>query len=213
MNKILVVDDHAIIRKGIISILAEHSDIIVICDEAANAQEALEKISLEKYSMVLLDISMPGLNGMELLNHLHRDHPKLPVLVLSMHSEEQYGIRSLTLGAFGYLTKDRVPAELISAVKKVLAGKHYISSSLAEKMAIHLGSGRQTCNMPHESLSKRELQILRLIGIGKSSTQMSNDLFLSVKTISTYRSRILGKLNMKSNAEIINYAIKYGLLD
>ena len=213
MFKILVVDDHAIVRKGVIGILEETPDVEVTCDEAANAREALAKVSANIYGMVLLDISMPGASGLELLKQLHQEHPELPVLLLSMHPEEQYAIRALSLGAVGYLTKESAPDELILAVQKILAGGRYISSSLAERMAAHLGSGRQTCDLPHEALSSRESEILRLIGAGKTPTQMADELFLSIKTVSTYRTRILNKMNMKNNAEIIGYAIKHGLLD
>ena len=213
MLRILVVDDHAIIRKGVIRLLEEADDLEVTCDEASNAQEALVKVSARRYGVVLLDIAMPGVNGLELLKQLHRDHPALPVLLLSMYPEEQYAIRALSLGAVGYLTKEGAAEELIIAVKKVLSGGRYISTSLGEEMAAHIGSGKKTCELPHETLSDRECQVFKLIGSGKTPTQMADELFLSVKTVSTYRIRLLGKMNMKNNAEIISYAIKHCLVD
>jgi DNA-binding NarL/FixJ family response regulator len=213
MLRILCVDDHAIVRRGIILILEESTDIDATCDEASNAQEALVKMSACRYDMVLLDISLHGVSGLDLLKQFNREHPGLPVLILSMYPEEQYAIRALSLGAVGYLTKDSAPDELAIAVRKVLSGGRYISSSLAENMAVYLGSGRQTGALAHETLSGRELQIFRLIGSGKSTTQIADELCISVKTVSTYRTRLLNKMNMKNNAELISYAIKHGLLD
>lgn len=213
MLKILVVDDHAIVRKGVLGILDESPEMLVACDEAANAEEALAKVSASRYDMVLLDISMPGMSGLELLKEWHQERPTLPVLLLSMHPEEQYAVRALSLGAVGYLTKESAPDELTTAVKKVLSGGRYVSSSLAESMAASLASGREVSALPHEALSGRESQILRLIAAGRTTTQMAGELFLSIKTVSTYRTRILQKLNMQSNAEIIGYAIKHSLLD
>ena len=213
MLRILLVDDHAVVRKGIIGYLEETAEVAATCDQAANAAEALAKVAACRYDMVLLDISMPGENGLGLLKQLHKDHPALPVLLLSMHPEEQYAIRGLSLGAVGYLTKESAPNELVFAIRKVLAGGRYISSSLGERMAAHIGSGRQSCALPHEALSRREVQILQLIGKGRTPTQMGEELFLSVKTVSTYRTRILNKMGMKNNAEIIGYAIKHDLQD
>lgn len=212
MAKILVVDDHAIMRKGVIRTLEEAEDLEVNCDEAANATEALAMIDRNHYQMALLDISMPGMNGLDLLKQLHQNHPDLPVLLLSMHPEEQYAIRALTLGAVGYLTKESAADELTLAVKKVLFGGRYISSSLGDKMAAFIGSGRRGYHLPHETLSDRELQIFRMIGTGKSPSQMADDLCISIKTISTYRTRIMQKMQMKTNAEIIAYAIKHSLI-
>lgn len=213
MLKILVVDDHAIVRKGVIQILEETPGVEATCHEASNAEEALQLVAKSSYGMVLLDISMPGVSGLDLLKELHRDHPELPVLLLSMHPEEQYAIRALSLGAVGYMTKESAPDELAIAVRKILAGGRYISASLAENMAAYLGSGRQSGTLAHETLSKRELQILRLIGSGKGLTRIADELCLSVKTVSTYRTRMLEKMNMKNNAELIGYVIKHGLSD
>ena len=211
MLKVLVVDDHAIVRKGVVRILEESPEIEADCDEAANAQEATRMAATGNYAMVLLDISLPGVNGLELLKNLRRDHPGLPIMILSMHPEDQYAMRALTLGAVGYLTKESAPDELVLAVHRVLAGGRYISASLAERLAAHLGSGMRTGTLPHEGLSDREFEILRLIGAGRTPTQIANELFLSVKTVSTYRSRILQKMHLNSSAELMNYALRNNL--
>lgn len=213
MLKILVVDDHAIVRKGVIRILEESSDIDATCDEAANAQDAARMAATGNYAMALLDISLPGVNGLELLKNLRRDHPGLPIMILSMHPEDQYAIRSLTLGAVGYLTKESAPDELVAATNRVLAGGRYISASLAERLAAHLGSGNKSGALPHEELSDREFEILRLIASGRTPTQIANELFLSVKTVSTYRTRVLQKMNLNSSAELMSYAHKNNLLN
>lgn len=211
MHKILVVDDHAVVRQGIISILQRSLTNVFSCDEAATASEAEAKLSTEKYSVVLLDLTMPGMSGLDLLAKLHRERPELPVLVLSMHPEEQYAVRALSLGAAGYLTKESAPAELVQAVNKVLAGGRYISSSLADRLADYMVSGKQT-SLPHEVLSDRERQVLVMIGAGMVQKQIAAELGISEKTVSTYRSRILLKLEMSSTAEIIRYVLKHNLI-
>ena len=211
MVQILVVDDHAIVRRGVIRILEESSDLEARCDEAATAQDTLRMVAAGRYAMVLLDISLPGASGLELLKVLRRDHPKLPIVILSMYPEDQYAIRALTMGAVGYLTKESAPEDLVAAVQKALAGGRYISASLAEQMAVHLVSGSKKGSLPHEDLSDREFAVLRLIGAGRTPTQIAGELFLSVKTISTYRSRVLLKMNLKSNAELMSYALKNSL--
>lgn len=213
MSKILVVDDHAIVRKGVILILHESPGIEATFDEASDAGQAERKIIKEKYDLVLLDISMPEGDGLELLKKLHRLHPKLPILVLSMFPEEQFAIRALTLGAVGYLTKDNAPDELVVAVRKVLSGGRYITSSIADRIAGQLGSGWDKEGMPHERLSDREFQVLRMIGEGKTATRIAEALFISVKTVGTYRSRILQKMAMTTNAELMCYALKNNLVN
>ena len=212
MHKILVVDDHAVVRQGIISILERSQTSAFSCDEAAAAPEAEAKLSTETYSALLLDLTMPGMSGLDLLAKLHRERPELPVLVLSMHPEEQYAVRALSLGAAGYLTKESAPAELVLAVNKVLAGGRYISSSLADRLADYLVSGKQT-SLPHEVLSDRERQVLLMIGAGKVPKQIAAELGISEKTVSTYRSRILLKLEMSSTTEIIRYVLKHNLIN
>jgi len=211
MVKILVVDDHAIVRKGVVRILEQSPGLVASCEEAANAQEATRMAAACNYAMVLLDISLPGVSGLELLKNLHRDHPRMPILILSMYPEDQYAIRALTLGAAGYLSKESAPEDLVLAARKVLAGGHYISAPLAERLAAHLGSGTGKGSQPHEGLSDREFEVLRLIGAGKTPTQIAGELFLSVKTVSTYRSRILQKMELKSNADLVNYALRNNL--
>jgi two-component system, NarL family, invasion response regulator UvrY len=207
--KLLVADDHAIVRKGIEQIIAETTDIVVAA-EARNGQEAMEKAAKNFFDLVLLDIAMPGRDGLEVLKELKKLRPKLAVLMLSMYPEEQYAIRALRSGASGYLTKESAPDELISAIRKVSSGGKYISSSLAEKIAHKLGNHSDT--PLHEQLSDREYQILIKLARGRTLTEIADELALSVKTISTYRARLLLKMNMKSNAEITRYAIENKLV-
>ena len=212
MHLILIVDDHAILRKGVIRSL-EDARLSLTCDEASNAEQALAKLATRKYDMVLLDISLPGRSGLDLLKQLNREHPSLPVVMLSMYPEEDYAIRALSLGACGYLTKESASEEIEAAVQKVLSGGRYISPSLAETVAIHLGSGLDRGALPHDALSSRESQFLRMIGAGMTPSQIAEELSLSIKTVSTYRSRVLTKLKLSNNAELIKYAIKHGLAD
>jgi len=212
MYEILIVDDHAILRKGVIRSL-EDTRLDLCCDEAANAEEALSKVAARRYDMVLLDISLPGRSGLDLLKQLNREHPSLPVVMLSMYPEEDYAIRALSLGACGYLTKESASEEIEGAVQKVLSGGRYISSSLAETVAAHLGSGLDKGALPHDALSSRESQFLRMIGSGMTPSQIAGELCLSIKTVSTYRSRVLAKLKLSNNAELIKYAIKHGIAD
>jgi len=210
MIKILIADDHAIFREGLKHILAECPDVKVAA-EARNGQEVLEKIWNEKYDMVLLDISMPGISGLEVLKQLKIEKPKLPVLVLSMHPEEQYAVRVLRAGASGYLTKESAPDELITAIRKISQGRKYITSSLAERLAFEMEIDSE--KPLHEVLSDREYQVLRIIAAGKTIKQIAEDLSLSIKTVSTYRGRIMEKMKMKTNAELMHYAITHQILD
>jgi len=210
MLKILIADDHAIVRQGLKQILADIPDQAII-DEAANGNEVLSKVRKNTYDVLILDISMPGLSGLDVLKQLKIERPDLNVLMLSMHPEEQYAIRALKAGAAGYLTKESAPEELVAAIKKVSMGRKYVTASLAEKLAFDLGERSE--RPPHEYLSDREFQVLRLIASGKTVKEIAEDMFLSIKTISTYRSRILEKMNMKTNAELTHYAIKNGLID
>lgn len=212
MHTILIVDDHAILRKGVIRSL-EDTRLGISCDEASNGEEALKKVAARKYDMVLLDISLPGRSGLDVLKQLNREQPALPVVMLSMYPEEDYAIRALSLGACGYLTKESASEEIEAAVQKVLSGGRYISPSLAETVAVHLGSGLDKGALPHDALSSREAQFLRMIGSGKTPSQIADELSLSIKTVSTYRSRVLTKLKLSNNAELIKYAIKHGLAD
>ena len=212
MIKILIADDHAIVREGLKQIVEKIPDMVV-ADEASNGEEVLSKIRKNDYHIVVLDISMPGpgRGGLDTLKQLKKIRPNLPVLILSIHPEEQYGVRVLKAGASGYLTKERAPEELISALRKASMGRKYISPSLAEKLAFDLGI--DTEKPPHEILSDREYQVMCMIASGKTVKHIAEELFLSVKTISTYRSRILEKMKMKSNAELTYYTIKNRLVD
>lgn len=210
MIKILIADDHAIVREGLKQIVQETSDMVV-AGEAVDGSEVLEQIRKYDYDIVVLDISMPGLNGLDILKQMKRESPKLPTLILSMHPEEQYAIRALRAGASGYLTKESVPDQMISAIRKIVGGGKYISPTLGEKLASYLETDIE--KPPHETLSDREYQIMLMIARGKRLVDIGEELFLSHKTISTYRSRILEKMKMKSNSELIHYAIKNGLVE
>ena len=210
MIKILIADDHPIVRKGLKEIIEETSDMKVI-DEASTGQVVLDKVFKTEFDVVLLDISMPGKSGLDILKELINHRSKLTVLVLSMHPEEQYAMQVFKAGASGYLTKESAPDELLTALRKVSKGGKYVSSSLAEKLAYALEKDVEKA--PHEILSAREYEVMRKIASGKTVTDIARELFLSPKTISTYRTRILEKMGMKNNAELIRYAIKNHLVD
>ena len=207
--KIIVVDDHQVVRQGLKKILEGTPDIRVT-DEAGTGREFLDKLSRNKYDMALLDIFLPDRSGLELLKHLKTKKPGLPVLILSMYPEELYAVRTLKAGAAGYLNKASLSNELITAIRKVKSGRKYVSTSLAEKLAYDLEEDRR--KPLHENLSDREYQVMCLIASGKTPTIIADELFLSVKTISTYRSRILQKMNMKNNAELTRYVIENKLI-
>ena len=209
MIRILVVDDHTIVREGLKQIIADTPDLVV-AGEAGNGQEALEKVTAGQWDVVVLDISIPGPNGLVVLQQIKNEHPGLPVLVLSMHGEEQYAMRVLKGGAAGYLTKDSAPDHLITAIRKVARGGKYVSPSLMEKFVSELG--RDVEKPQHEILSDREFQVLCMIAGGKTLTGIAGDLGLSVKTVSTHRTRLLKKMGMKNNADIIHYALRNGLV-
>lgn len=210
MIKILIADDHAIVREGLKQIVADTSDMIVTA-EASDGHEVLALISQDNYDVVVLDMAMPGLTGLDILKQIKRETPKLPVLILSVHPEDQYAVRALKAGASGYLTKERAPDELITAIRKVSMGGKYITSSLAEKLAFELEV--DTEKTPHKTLSDREFQVMCMIAKGRKIKNIAEELFLSPKTVSTYRSRILEKMKMKSNEELTHYAINNHLID
>jgi DNA-binding NarL/FixJ family response regulator len=208
--KILLTDDHAVVRHGLKQILADEFKKATF-GEARNAQEALNRVWKENWDVVVLDITMPGRSGLEVLREIKKSKPRLPVLVLSMHPEGQFAVRVLKRGASGYMTKESAPAELVGAIKKVLAGGRYVSPSLAEKLATYVSADAP--KTPQEKLSDREFQVLRLIASGKIVSEIAQELSLSVKTISTYRSRILEKMEMKNNAELMHYAMQHQLVE
>ncbi len=210
MIRILIADDHPIVRAGLKQMLADASDIEVAA-EAGDGHELLKLIRKGAIDVALLDISMPGLTGLDALKQIKVENPNLPILVLSMHPEDQYGIRVLKAGAAGYLMKSAAPDQLIGAIRKVQRGGRYVSPSLAEKIAFDLQTGAS--GLPHETLSDREYQVLCMIASGKTVKQIAAELALSEKTVSTYRTRILEKMNMQSNSELTHYAIKLALVD
>jgi DNA-binding NarL/FixJ family response regulator len=210
MLKILIADDHPIVRQGLKQILSEESDMGVF-GEAQNSQEVLELVQKQDWDIVILDINMPGRGGIDVLKELKHERPKLPVLMLSVHPEDQYAVRALKAHASGYMTKDSAPEELVKAIRKILRGGKYISSTLAEKLAFDLET--ETEKPLHETLSDREHQVLLMIASGKTVSEIAEELSLSVKTIDTYRARILEKMKMRTNAELTYYAIKNKLVD
>lgn len=210
MIRILVADDHTVVREGVKQILSAQSDIVVE-DEAENGKETLEKALHGNFDMVLLDISMPGRGGLEVLEDILKSKPKLPVLILSMHPEEQYAVRALRAGASGYLTKASAAHELIGAIRKVSRGGKYVTASLAEKLAVALDS--KADKHQHEKLSSREYQVMLMLASGMSVGEIARELCLSVKTISTYRIRVMNKMGMKKNAELTFYAMNHRLIN
>jgi DNA-binding NarL/FixJ family response regulator len=207
MMRVLIADDHAIVRKGLRQIAEESGKISV--DEAANGQEALDKLRQDRWDALVLDISMPGRHGLDVLQAVRDLQPQLPVLILSMHPEEQYAMRVLKAGASGYMNKDTAPGELVQAIQKIVNGGKYISTTLAEKLAYEISGDSD--KLPHEKLSDREYRVLVMIGAGKSVSQIASELSLSVKTVSTYRSRLLEKMNLHNNADLIRYVIDHNL--
>ncbi len=206
---ILIGDDHAVVRRGLRQIFEETEEFRVVA-EAENGVEVLKQVRERPVDLVVLDISMPGMNGLDVLKQLKVEFPGLPVLILSIYGEDQYAIRVLKAGASGYLSKESAPEELITAARRIVAGRKYVSATLAEKLAQELGS--PTEKMPHEVLSDREYQVMCMIASGKTVSDIAAELNLSVKTVSTYRSRLLIKMRLKNNAEITHYAIKNGLV-
>ena len=209
MIRILVADDHAIVRNGLKQIVSDTPDIVV-SGEASNGREALNKALEYDYDVVLLDITMPDRSGLEILKEIKSQKPELPVLILSIHPEEQYAVRALKAGAAGYLTKESASEELIRAMRKVSSGSKYVTSSLAEKLASILKTNTE--EPLHQSLSDREYTVFCMIVSGKRVKQIADELLLSAKTISTYRSRILRKMNMHNNIELTRYAMQNHLV-
>jgi DNA-binding NarL/FixJ family response regulator len=209
MIRVLIVDDHAILRRGLRALLSDEFHGAAF-GEASDARQALEQLRKEKWDVALLDITLPGKNGLDLLKEFKAARPKLPVLILSAHAEDQFAVRVLKAGAGGYLTKESAPEELAKAIRKVLAGGQYVSPALAEKLALRVR--KDITLTPHETLSDREYEIMCLIASGKTVTEIAGELSLSPKTIGTYRARVLEKLGVKNSPGIVQYAIRNGLV-
>ncbi|MBA2658439.1 MAG: response regulator transcription factor [Nitrosospira sp.] len=205
---ILIVDDHAIVRQGLKQILLE-SDSTIFIREADCGSDAIRQVREGQWNVVVLDISLPDRNGIDILKQIKKEYPKIPVLMLSMHEESLYAIRALKAGASGYITKQSAPGELMAAIHQVARGRKYLTATLAEAMADSLGADYE--RPPHETLSDREYQTLCLIASGKGLTDVAEEMRLSVKTVSVYRARLLEKMKLKNNAELTHYAIKNGL--
>ena len=210
MIRVLIADDHAVVRRGVRQILEETRDIEV-AGEAGSAAELWPKVTEGRWDAVVLDVNLPGRSGLELLGDIKRVRPELPVLILTVHSEDQYAVRALKAGAAGFLNKESAPEKLVDAVRKIAAGRRFITPEVAERLATTVARGGE--GPLHEALSDREFQILKMIASGKTVSQIGRELSLSVKTISTHRTRILKKMSLKTNSELTHYAIRNGLVD
>jgi DNA-binding NarL/FixJ family response regulator len=208
--RVLIADDHAVVRRGLRQIL-EGAQGVTVAGEASTAAEVLDLVGERKWDVVVLDLSLPGASGLELLGEVKRRRADLPVLILTVHSEEQYAVRALRAGASGYLTKESAPEQLVEALGKIVRGGKYVSAALGERLAVSLEKGAD--KPPHELLSDREYEVLRLLASGKTVSEVAGGLGLSVKTISTYRARILEKMDMRTNAELTHYAIRNRLVE
>ena len=211
MIKIVIADDHDIVRAGLKQIISDTRDMKVT-GESGCAEQLIELIKKNNYDVVLLDLKMPGMNGLDAIKHIKALKPDLPVIVLSMHAEDQYAVRTIRAGASGYITKETASENLVAAIKKAVAGGRYISPALAESLADSIAWGGIDTPL-HDNLTDREFQVMCMIASGKSVSEIASELFLSVKTISTYRQRLLTKMNMKNNSEITHYVIKNNLLE
>ncbi len=210
MIRVLVADDHAVVRRGLVAILNTEPSMVV-AGEARNGREAIKAVRDHQYDVLVLDITMPDIGGLEVLRQIQGIRPELPILILSVHSEEQYATRTLKAGAAGYMNKESAPDELVNAIVQVASGRKYVTPSLAQRLADRLGEpGAQS---PHDALSNREYQVMCMLASGKTISDIAEALSLSVKTISTYRARILEKMKLENTAEIIRYAIKHGLVE
>jgi DNA-binding NarL/FixJ family response regulator len=210
MIRIVIADDHEIVRAGLKQIISDDEDMEVL-GESNNGENLIELVKKNDYDVVLLDLKMQGISGIDVIKHIKLIKPDLPIIVLSMHAEDQYAVRTIKAGASGYLTKETAAENLVTAVRRVVGGGKYISPTLAETLADSIAGGGG--DLPHEKLADREFQVMCMIASGKTVTEIGAELFLSVKTISTYRQRILEKMNMKNNSELTHYAIKNNLLD
>jgi DNA-binding NarL/FixJ family response regulator len=210
MIKVLVADDHAVVRRGLRQILSETPDILV-AGEAATAAEVMSLARDQRWTVIVLDISLPGATGLQLLSEVRRERPETPVLILTAHAEDQYAVRAIRAGAAGFLSKETAPDKLIEAVRKVAGGGRYVSAELAETLASLLAGEGQ--GEPHERLSDREFEIFKMLASGKTVSEVAAELTLSVKTVSTHRTRILKKMEMRTNAELTHYAMRNKLVE
>jgi two-component system, NarL family, invasion response regulator UvrY len=209
MHRFLIADDHSVVRKGLKQILQDAYPFAFI-EQVADAEDLLKKVSTEDWDAVISDISMPGRSGLDVLQQIKQIHPKLPILILSIHPEDQYAIRVLRAGASGYLNKDSAPEELVKALNQILSGRKYITPSIAEKLVFAFDQDAK--KFTHECLSDREFEVLKMLAAGKSVSDISEQIALSASTISTYRSRIMSKLNLKTNADLTLYSIEHKLI-
>lgn len=210
MIRVLIADDHGVVREGIKRIIADAGEMVV-AGEAADGEEMLARIADPGCDVVVMDLAMPGRPGLRVLEHLQETHCRVPVIVLSMYPADQYAARAFMAGASGYINKGRPPSELIDAIRSVVAGRRYVSEEVAQSLATHLDTGRNRA--PHETLSNREFEVLRLIASGKSVGDIAGELSISLKTVSTYRARALSKLGLRHNGELTRYALANGLVD
>jgi two-component system, NarL family, invasion response regulator UvrY len=209
MVTILIADDHSVVREGLKQIIADQRDMVV-GGEAKDGSEVLALLKEKKWDVVVLDITMPGKGGIDVLKSIKSEHPEIPVLMLSMHPEDQYAVRAIRAGAAGYLTKESAPEELVAAIRRIVGGRKYITGTVAEMLLEE--SNEATAQSPHDTLSDREFQVLTLIASGKNTKEIAQEMSLSTKTVSTYRSRLLSKMHLKRNADIIRYAIQSKLV-
>ena len=210
--RLIVVDDHAIVRRGIVQVLSEHPDVQIVAEAHDYASLRAELKKHGEPDVLVMDVGLPGKNGIDILKALREDHPRLKVLMVSMYPEDQYAVRAFRAGAFGYLNKASAPEKLLEALSQVIAGKKYVTPEIAQALIENLSAPEDT-GSPHEKLSDREFQTLKMIASGQRLADIANALALSPKTVSVYRARILEKMGMSSNAELTHYAIKNGLVD
>lgn len=210
MTRLVIADDHAIVREGLKGIVSRAQGL-EIAGEAADGNEVMQRVRELDFDVLVLDLSMPGRSGMELIKHVKAEKPKLRILVLSMHQETQYAVRAIKSGASGYLTKESAPAQLEQAIRKIAAGGAYISAEVAEQLALGAMPGAEAA--PHESLSEREFEVFRRLAAGTSVSDIAGELSLSVKTISTHKANLMAKLGLGNQSELVRYALRHGLLD
>jgi DNA-binding NarL/FixJ family response regulator len=211
MIKVLLADDHSIVREGLRRIVEESGDMEVIA-EAADGRDALRQVKALVPDVAVVDISMPGIDGLEVVSRLKGSHPDLPVLILTMHEEAQYIVRAVEAGAMGYLTKQSAPEQLVTAIRKVHQGQRYMTDEATEALALRIARGTRN-KTPLDSLSMRELQVLRRLAMGHTNREIAHAYSLSVKTVDTYRARLLKKLDLRNNAELIRFALQNGLIE